>query len=75
MNSANLNIAVNINLEAPLHSSKKYKIHIKFKDMPVYSSQSYYLSVEDFLTQNREMKYAYHSKKVLLTRSLNETSS
>lgn len=58
-----------------VHASVKYRIHIKYKDMPVYSSESYYHSVEDFLSQNKEMRFAYHSRKVTLTRSLSETSS
>lgn len=57
------------------NNTKKYRIHIKYKDMPVYSSESYYYSVEDFLSQNKEMRFAHHSRKVTLTRSLNETSS
>lgn len=56
-------------------SQVKYKIHIKFKDMPVYSSEDYYYSVEDFLQQNVDMKLSYKRNKVILTRSLNETSS
>lgn len=77
MNSTtNINIAVNPDSYGTiLHKGRKYKIHIKYKDMPVYSSEAYYHSIEEFLSQNKEMKFAYHSRKVLLTRSLNETSS
>lgn len=63
---------MNVDLD---YAPKKYKIRIKYKDMAVYSSETYYYSVEDFLNQNTELRHAYARSRVTLTRSLSETSS
>jgi len=57
------------------NSTKRYKMHLKFKDMPIYSTETYYFSVEDFLLQNNEYAIAVKRKKLTVTRSLKEISS
>lgn len=60
---------------SPAYNPKKYKMHLKYKDMHVYSSEDYYLSVEDFLNRNQDCAKAVKRSKLTVTRSLNETSS
>jgi len=43
--------------------------------MPIYSTETYYFSVEDFLLQNNEYAIAVKRKKLTVTRSLKEISS